>query len=429
MLDRLNIPVHWLVNQQDSKDSVEYQRYLLLALTAISSFIVIFPFIPFYVYIHFQEGLILCLLALVITTIVLYLVKKRASIPFITHFCVFCSYSFHILLVLMTGGVDSSHMIWLLSIPILVYMLQGQRSMFIWTGIIIFSLSILQFVDMIGFEIPSLISPEYSHYFTIGVWVCLPIYFSILIITYDHRLKMANKQLHASNKEISKSNDALASFAHVVSHDIMAPINKAKGFVSLSKKKIEPDNRAHEFLSLATNSLDEVNQLVQDVLNFSKIDGNPPPEEEIDLNEIVKDVKGSLAINSGKKKKVIAESLPKIKGVRSRWLQLFQNLIGNGLKYNKSELPQVKLSYHNGAGHVFTFQDNGIGIPKNQKSKIFEMFNRLHTKDKFKGSGIGLATCKKIVEEMGGQIVVNSEEGAGSEFKVILPDLDKIQVD
>ena len=162
--------------------------------------------------------------------------------------------------------------------------------------------------------------------------------------------------------------------------------------------------------------------MILDLLRLAKVDANPRLEE-VKLYSVIEEIKLNISVLMEEKKAVvICQDLPKITADRTMILQLFQNIISNGIKYNESAIPTIKLKWRKlPATFEITIADNGIGIPDNLREKVFQIFQRLPTKKEYSGSGIGLAICKKIVDSMEGTISITNGPGGGTAFVISLP--------
>jgi light-regulated signal transduction histidine kinase (bacteriophytochrome) len=166
-------------------------------------------------------------------------------------------------------------------------------------------------------------------------------------------------------------------------------------------------------------------KLIEDMLAYSKLGRNLPPAHPVDVNDIVKTIEFEMRdkLSAEGQKIVVAQKLPLLHGVHSSMIyHVFQNLITNGLKFNKAHTPTVTIDVQDAdSNYVFSVSDNGIGIPMEYKNKLFQMFKRLHTDSEFQGTGIGLAICKKIINFYNGEICFESQNGKGTTFYFSIP--------
>ena len=240
------------------------------------------------------------------------------------------------------------------------------------------------------------------------------------------QLKESEAQLKQYTRKLEQSNSELERFAHIASHDLKTPLRNIANFLNLIDRRIKKhydDPKLLEYLNFAINGAKQMNHLIVDVLEFSKIGSSSTKKELVDLNEAVRYACHALKpIIEEKNAKVYWEDLPMLIGDYSRLVQLFQNLIENGIKYNKSKKPRISVGYSdNGEVYQLSVKDNGIGINEAYNDQVFEMFKRLHNSTEYEGTGIGLAVCKKIVTQLGGTIRMESTEGLGSNFIISLP--------
>ncbi len=240
------------------------------------------------------------------------------------------------------------------------------------------------------------------------------------------QLRVSNEELTTFNHKLEQSNNELERFAYIASHDLKSPLRNIISFLNLIQRKVrnQEDKDLKEYLRFATENAKQMNVLIQDVLEFSRVESSHDvPSENVDLNESMMMVVQNLQETMQSKNAIVyADALPVVHSNSVQMLQLFQNLVGNGIKYNKSYQPEVKISHKKMNGHhLFCIQDNGIGIDTQYHDQIFEMFKRLHTREEYNGTGIGLAICKKIVSGMGGEIWLDSEPNEGAKFYFTVP--------
>lgn len=221
-------------------------------------------------------------------------------------------------------------------------------------------------------------------------------------------------------EDLKRKNIELEQFAYVASHDLQEPLRTVSGFVELLKRhyKDQADENVTKYINYITDASDRMRRLVQDLLNYSRL-GRERILESIDLNSLVQEVLSDLTMAIQESQAVInIDPLPVVSGYTTEIKQLFQNLISNSLKFRKRGEPSViNISVIPKEEHwQFTITDNGIGIDEKYWDRIFVIFQRLHTKNEYEGTGIGLAHCKKITELHNGKIWVNSAPGEGCTF-------------
>jgi light-regulated signal transduction histidine kinase (bacteriophytochrome)/HAMP domain-containing protein len=252
----------------------------------------------------------------------------------------------------------------------------------------------------------------------------------------EQQLKAANQQLQSEIAERKKAEEALEAsnrelkdFVYIASHDLREPLRKIFSFGELLKDsledKLEEDDK--ENLGFMVDGANRMTAMIEGLLTYSRLNKNGAAFEAVDLNEIVEQLRtlelAELLEETGAAIEV-PEPLPKVQADPVQIRQLLQNLVINGIRYRREGIqPRVVIRAEQIAdGRVrVEVQDNGIGIAKEYEEDIFKMFRRLHSRQKYDGTGIGLAVCKKIVERHNGQIGVESEAGAGSTFWFTLP--------
>ena len=233
-------------------------------------------------------------------------------------------------------------------------------------------------------------------------------------------LKKADEILKFKLEELARSNKELEQFAYVSSHDLQEPLWMITGYLQLLQRKYrgELDEKADKYIRFAVDGAFQMQNLINDLLEFSRMTTSTrepgPANCEFILNQVLFNLKLFIKEN---KATVAHGSLPEVMIDFTQLVQIFQNLIINGIKFHSEEAPKIYISAEKKASEwVFSVQDNGIGIDPQYSGKIFEIFKRLHKKEEYPGTGIGLAICKKIVERCGGRIWVESELGKGSTF-------------
>jgi len=237
--------------------------------------------------------------------------------------------------------------------------------------------------------------------------------------------KHAEDQLQRTMAELERSNKELQQFAAVASHDMHAPLRRLAMISQLIQGQFgeSVSQELGELLGFIVTSVEHMQELINDLLAHSRIGATDKPPEPVDCQSVVKKAVDNLgpAISESGAELAIGQ-LPKIVAHRVELVQLFQNLIGNAVKYHGSDPPRVEVCAEPVESQwLFRIKDNGIGIPEKDRETVFDAFRRLHDDERFPGTGLGLATCKKIVEHHDGRIWIESCEQAGCEFLFTLP--------
>jgi light-regulated signal transduction histidine kinase (bacteriophytochrome) len=239
--------------------------------------------------------------------------------------------------------------------------------------------------------------------------------------------KLTDVRLLQKMEELNRSNQELEQFAYIASHDLQEPLRMVAGFTQLLSRRYKGrlDADADEFIAYAVDGASRMQRLIQDLLTYSRVGTTKGILRETSSEQALGQALANL--NSSIKAAdafVTHDPLPSVLGDETQLIQLFQNLIGNAIKYQKSGVPRVHISAAKCelGRWVFSVRDNGIGIEQRYFEKIFGVFQRLHKREEFSGTGIGLAICKKIVERHGGHIQVESCPGHGSTFRFALAD-------
>ena len=236
-----------------------------------------------------------------------------------------------------------------------------------------------------------------------------------------------NNDLLAEYKvKIEKYSSNMEEFAYLAAHDLKAPIRAVDSFVKLLDKKHNTiwDKKDEKYVSFITESTAKMSQLINDLLEYSKSNLNNDNDVEFDLKKLVFDVFRRLTYNiSEKKPDLLCDEMPTISHSKIAFTLLFHNLISNGLKYqNKNSTPLIKVRFIENYTHlIFSIEDNGIGIEKEYLELIFKPFRRLHNNSEYQGNGLGLATCSKIIDNLEGNITLDSTPGVGSTFTISIP--------
>jgi two-component system, chemotaxis family, CheB/CheR fusion protein len=255
----------------------------------------------------------------------------------------------------------------------------------------------------------------------------------------EKAVKRRTAQLQQKNQELETANKDLTSFTYVSSHDLQEPLRKIRNFVVvlLDEEKNHLSQDGKRYLKRTYETAKRMQALIEDLLTYSRAKNSERKFEKINLNEIVSEVRKDLEEMIKDKKAIInTNNLCDVKVIPLQFVQLFQNLIVNSIKYSKPEEPPVitinsvitpgskindlKLSPENNYCHI-SFSDNGIGFDRQYRERIFEVFQRLHTKEEYVGTGMGLAICKRIVENHNGVITADGTLNKGARFDIYIP--------
>lgn len=234
-------------------------------------------------------------------------------------------------------------------------------------------------------------------------------------------IQRLQRQLLEQNDELVRSNRELEQFAYVVSHDLQQPLQSITGFAKLLLLRYEDslDEPAIAYLHRMMDSGSRMQRLIQDLLAYAQVNKQEQPFESVDCNRVLEQVLDNLQAAIAEKNVVLTyDPLPTVVGSEVKLIQLFQNLIGNAIKFTHPGVtPHVSISVmQQDTKWLFSIHDNGIGIDAQNLEKVFDVFHRVHSTKDYPGTGIGLATCKKIVEIHGGYIWVESQLNAGTTF-------------
>ncbi|KYC50953.1 MAG: sensory histidine kinase AtoS [Candidatus Methanofastidiosum methylothiophilum] len=236
------------------------------------------------------------------------------------------------------------------------------------------------------------------------------------------------KELKQRTEELERSNKELEEFAYIASHDLQEPLRMITSYVQLLERRYKDklDQDATDFIGFAVEGSTRMKSLINDLLVYSRVGTKGKEFISTDLNVILKKVLQNLQIAIEENKAGISiEKMPTIMADDVQMIQLFQNLIGNAIKFKGEDPPIISVKYEEqDKDFVFSISDNGIGIEKEYYNRIFMIFQRLHTRDQYPGTGIGLAVCRKIIERHGGKIWIESEVGKGTTFYFSIPKME-----
>lgn len=241
--------------------------------------------------------------------------------------------------------------------------------------------------------------------------------------------KAIERELKQANLELARSNKDLEEFAYIASHDLQEPLRSVAGSCQILRRRYSDklDPAAQEFIDFAIGGAKHMEELINDLLTYSKVSTKAKESSATDLNKVLAGVLDSLRMSISETNAVItSDQLPTIQVDQWQIKQLFQNLIANALKFHGETTPKIHIgAVRDSSNWIFSIRDNGIGIDPKYFDRIFVVFKRLHDRDEYPGTGIGLASCKKIVERHAGKIWLESTVGQGTTFYFTLGEASK----
>jgi PAS domain S-box-containing protein len=225
--------------------------------------------------------------------------------------------------------------------------------------------------------------------------------------------------------DLEESNERLEQFAYAVSHDLQEPLRMVSSYLQLLERRYgdELDEDAEEFIDFAVDGAERMRAMTESLLEYSRVETQGYPLEPVELESVLEDSLTNLRVRIEESDAEIAvDELPRVEGDPEQLRQVFQNLLENAISYSGDEPPQITVTAERrGRKWVIVVKDEGIGIDPDDQERVFEVFQRLHSREEHEGTGIGLALCKRIVERHGGEIWVDSEPGDGAAFSLTLP--------
>ncbi len=245
-----------------------------------------------------------------------------------------------------------------------------------------------------------------------------------LVYNITHR-KESEQQMLQLTEDLKRSNEELEQFAYVASHDLQEPLRAVTSYTQLLAQRYQGnlDTKADKYINHIVDGASRMQQLINDLLAYSRLGTRAQEFEMADCNAAVQQSLCNLQIAIAEKKAVITcDAMPTVMADESQLVQLFQNLIANGIKFCRQDIPLIQIAARRQEGEwLLCVRDNGIGIDPEYADRIFIIFSRLHSRREYSGTGIGLAMCKRIVERHGGRIWVESQEGKGATFYFTIP--------
>ena len=263
------------------------------------------------------------------------------------------------------------------------------------------------------------------HIFMRFLVIILFFIFGLIISNYLARLKKTEKALEKQTQELTRSNAELEQFAYVASHDLQEPLRMVSSYVQLLARRYKDklDQDGNDFIEFAVDGANRMQKLINDLLAYSRIGTHGKAFKLTGCSRVLKRALGNLEIAIMESEAIVEhDHLPTVMCDGLQLTQVFQNLINNAIKFRKEQTPHIRISAkEEGDEWVFSVCDNGIGIDLKYAERIFIVFQRLHNRSQYPGTGIGLAICKKIVERHSGRIWMESQIGKGATFFFSIP--------
>ena len=351
--------------------------------------------------------------------------------------------------VIYTGGLLSDNLVWLILVPLSALLFSDKKSGFFWLGKLLVFTGVVYVLHQQNF-ISSQANSDTTYFFVSYSFLFIFTFGTVFIFEMGQtmiiqRLREQKRLLKAQKQEITEKNDALEAieiklrltnselenFAFAASHDLKEPLRMIKMYTQLTQKRLlgHTDKNIPEYMFYVTDGVSRMQTLLDDLLQYSRLGKSKQDDKEVDLNTVLSSVMTNLKVTMSEQNvSVTANSLPSVWSNPTEMSQLFQNLMANAIKFRRKDVaPEIVINAKDqGSDFLFSLKDNGIGIKEEYQEKVFNIFEKLHTRVEYDGSGIGLATCKKIIQAMDGKIWLQSKEGVGTTFFFTIPKLKPI---
>jgi signal transduction histidine kinase len=382
--------------------------------------------------------------AILFLPISFFIFKKWANIALSGNIIVLSWYLFIAIQIPTTGGVFSDNIVWLIVGPFIAFLVLGIRWGLVWMIISHITFTSVYIYGKSHPEINVFINSDdyyYLSYTALSFFIFGFLYIfersqtkvlqelgekNILLEEQKKEISTQSEALKLKDEKLQRSNADLQNFAYSASHDLKEPLRMIGMYTQLLQRRLTGtlDERSEEYMFYMTDGVKRMQKLLDDLLLYSRLGKNEQDIQELDLEHTLLMVIYNLtATIKDTNSTIIATRLPTLNGSSTEMIQLFQNMIANAIKFRKVDVsPEITIKHNeNEKEHIITLSDNGIGIKAEYQEKVFNLFTKLHSVSQYEGSGIGLATCKKIVEEMGGRMWLTSAEGVGTTFYFTFP--------
>ncbi len=340
-----------------------------------------------------------------------------------------------------TGGLYSDNLLWLMLAPLLAAMLAGRASGVVWL-LALFGYTYYQYQLETGGQSvyrDQLANFDHSYYLTSYLLLFGSV--SLIVYLFMHASELLTKELFISRnianqkaealreaeKLLMEKNRELEEFAYAATHDLKEPLRMIYSYSSILNKRLDSqlDDASKEYLNYVTDGAKRMDKMLNDLMEYAKSGSTVGKLEEVDLNNALCKAIANLQSQIQETSSTVEmDNLPKLQCSETQLMRLFQNLIGNAIKFRRKDIPlkvEVRYQQTDAQTHRLVIKDNGIGIPEEHRERVFKVFEKLHAKSEYDGSGVGLASCKKIVNSLGGEITVLPQSECGTAFCIDLP--------
>jgi len=336
---------------------------------------------------------------------------------------------------LATGGIHSPYLAWFLTVPAAIFFYIEKNYALPWVFLTVACVTLVAASNILGVKIAEPLPERILLFLRIINFTIMTFMLVRIVQSFRQSYRYVNKKLSKTVEQLESSNEDLQNFAYLASHDLQMPLKSINSTIKALKihhknKNHQPDVIEKQCLDFVEKNTIRLADLVEEILNYSRAGQFEPQFEKVDLNQIVSDIRKQV-VASGLYSHFVIKSveLPMMVTDRMMIFQVFQNIIDNGLKYNKSKHPAIIIEVlpDSNFDHI-TISDNGIGIKPEDHDKVFGMFKRVGETQNYKGTGIGLAICKRIIDQSGGKIWLSSNLGEGTVFHIEIPKRNNSQI-
>jgi len=414
-----------LIPQKFKQDSKIYRSISSIVIVDLMILGISLIFIPIFAAIGFFVGAKIMFYAVIAALFYLILLRLTENLDILGGYFTVQSLIVTLAMMKYTGGIGSPYLFWLMCISPLTFLFFKERQAIFWSSITIFCFLAFALTQIFGIPFEQELPLKVFYIlFTINFCFACGI-FIITFRSFENTKKKTSRKLQHTNKQLHQSNQELERFAYIASHDLKSPVRGIINFIKLFNRRYgkNQEEGGKEYLQIISNNANQMYQLIEDILEYSKSNNREIKKEHIDMNDVLLDIKTKIENSKTyPNAKILFDNLPCISSDSTMISQIFHNFIENGLKYNNSSTKIIFIRMTEKKDKInFIINDNGIGMEEEYLDQIFEMFKRLHNQNEYKGTGIGLAICKKLIDQLDGKIRVTSKVGEGSTFHLSFP--------